>query len=331
MHVSIESGYYTIFFRMGRTGLGCEFDVEGKQHQPYFREGTRMNLIRTTGRIAAAIVAVMIIGVGGPAMAEAAAAEPIVIADFSRQPDVAPFEGFYAWMAENGWRRGIGDPRYFFIRDGRLHLVGKPGPIYDARYRMALFDREKLLRGLENKVLLRITPEKFRIGAETDPLIQFVFTPLTLPSAEADLRDSGKNDAAFYLLVFFDGTAREFEGYEIPRTVAYVWANRPWSAPVASDPDYADFMRYIAVGFGKAGLGESQTISRKIVEDYRLAFPEHEDIPDITGVGLMIDSNTLGGTAESALTRIQILVPPAPADDPGSSLRSNPPPRRPTF
>ncbi len=284
-----------------------------------------MNLIRTTGRIAAAIVAVMIIGVGGSAMAEAGEAEPIVIADFTCQPDVASFEGFYAWMAENGWRRGIGDPRYFFIRDGRLHLVSKSGPVYDARYRLVLFDREKLLRGLENKVLMRITPEGFRIDAAADPALRFVFTPLTLPSPEADLRDSGKNDAAFYLLVFFDSTAREFEGYEIPRTVAYVWANRPWPAPTASDPDYADFMRYIAVGFGKAGLGERQTVSRRIVADYRLAFPEHRTVPDITGVGLMIDSNTLGGTAESALGRIYILMPPAPAGDFDSSRRRDPP------
>lgn len=100
---------------------------------------------------------------------------------------------------------------------------------------------------------------------------------------------------------------------------------------MASDPDYADFMRYIAVGFGKAGLGEPQTCSRRIAGDYRLAFPAHGSVPDITGIGLMIDSNTLGGTAESALSRIHILMPPAPAGDLDAAHRRNPTSRPPAF
>ncbi len=285
-------------------------------------------------RFIAGILTGALVFIKGPVIAVAVEASPVVIADFSHQDAVSPGEPFYRWMEKNGWQRGIGDPCYFFIDDGQLRLVSKPGPVYDARFRLALFHREKLLRGIENKVLMRITPEGFRIDAEADPLIRFTFTPLVLPSPEADLRDSGKNDAAFYLLVFFDSTAREFEGYEIPRSVAYVWANRPWSGPVASDPDYADFMRYIAVGFGKERLGRRQNVARRITEDYRLAFPEHEQVPDIIGVGLMIDSNTLGGRAESALSRVHMVMPPRTpdsGDDLPPSPGSRPTPRTPGF
>lgn len=267
--------------------------------------GRRSTMNRFAGWVVLGAVAGLVVFLCRPAFAEGEAAE-VVIADFGDQADIPPGDPFLRWMAENGWRRGIGSPRYFFIRDGALHLVSKPGPVYDARVRLAIFDREKLLKGIENKVLVRVPPEGFRIEADTDPVLRFTVAPVTLPAEGADLRDSGKNDAAFYLLVFFDGQVREFEGYGIPRSIAYVWANRPWPEPVASDPDYADFMRYIAVGYGREDLGRPRNVTRRIIQDFRLAYPEQRRVPDIAGIGLMIDSNTLGGTAESAVSRIVI-------------------------
>jgi hypothetical protein len=278
---------------------------------------------RTFQPIAAGLLAVMLIFFGWTYPAGAEDKKPLFIADFSRQADVAAGEDFYSWMEESGWRRGFGAPRFFFIRDGQLRMVSKPGPIYKDRYKLALLDRKKLIKGIENKVLVRITPEGFRIDPGTDPLLRFVFTPLDLPEPEADLRDPDKNDAALYLLVFFDSTAREFEGYEIPMSLAYVWANREWAKPVASDPDYAEFMRYMSVGAGGEAVGRQQTISRPIVGDFRRAFPEFEHVPAIIGLGLMIDSNTLGGTAESALSSIEIVMRPDPEDPAGGTPASS--------
>jgi len=126
---------------------------------------------------------------------------------------------------------------------------------------------------------------------------------VTLPGKGADLRDSSRNDAAFYLLVSFDTARHDYEGLEIPLTVAYVWANRPWKEPVGKDSDYADFLRYIPIGHGEERLGTAREIRRDVKTDFRLAFPEHKGarVPDVVQIGLLIDSNTVNSVAASQL------------------------------
>ncbi len=220
------------------------------------------------------------------------------------QADVPAGEPFSRWAGEMGWQSPLGDPRYFFVENGKLHMVSKPGPIYDSRFWLAVWDREKLKDQIENKVLVRISPEEFRIDPDEYPVIGFTMTPVTLPPPEADLRESDKNDAAFYLVVSFDTEKKDFGGFELPESIAYVWANRKWSQPVAGDPDYEAFMRYIPIGYGRDKLGQKLTVTRKIREDFQMAYPGRKTVPDIIGIALMIDSNTLGGTAESTLSRI---------------------------
>jgi hypothetical protein len=228
----------------------------------------------------------------------------LTIVNLSDQADIIDGDAFKEWMEMKGWSNPLGGPEYFYIRNGRLHLISKPGPVYDDRYLLAIFNRDKLINQIENKVILRVTSESFRIDPENWPLLNFTMTPIELPSEEADLRASGKNDSAFYLIVSFNTQRHDFRGYKMPQSIAYVWANRQWSEPVAADPDYDEFFRYIPIGYGDAELGKQQTISRNIMEDYLTAYPEAKTVPDIIEVGLMIDSNTLGGKAESSLSRI---------------------------
>ncbi len=181
----------------------------------------------------------------------------IMVLNLAGQEDVPPGKPFLAYAETRGWTSPLGDPVYFFIRDGKLHLVSRPGPVYNSRYWLAIFNRDKLKDRIENKVLMRITPATFRIDPQTYPLLGFAMTPEKLPSPAADLRDSGKNDAAFYLIVAFDTRRHDFMGYEMPESIAYVWANRRWEKPVAVDPDYDAFMRYIAIGWGSGQLGKT--------------------------------------------------------------------------
>jgi len=227
------------------------------------------------------------------------------VVDFTNEADVETGDVFQEWMEKQGWSNPLGGPKYFFVRNGRLHLVSKPGPVFEDRYVMAVFNRDKLINQIENKVLIGVTPPDFRVDPDNWPLLNFVMTPIQLPPKEADLRDSDKNDSAFYLLVSFDTEKHDYRGYEMPRSISYVWANQKWPEPVASDPDYEDFMRYIPIGYGDQALGAPQTITRQVSADYRAAYPEAETVPDIIEIGLMIDSNTVGGTAESALSRIR--------------------------
>lgn|GEM_PF-5524777 len=233
-----------------------------------------------------------------------AAPEELVLFDLSDQEEVPAGEPFSRWFRNQGWRNPMGDPLYFFIRDGALHMVSKPGPVYKNRYWLALYDREKLKNRIENKVLIGITSENFRIDPEQHPVLGFIMTPVALPPGDADLRDSAKNDAAFYLIVSFDTPRHDYMGLKMPESIGYVWTNQEWDEPVAGDPDYDAFLRYIPIGSGTEKLGRMQTTTRRIRDDFRTAYPERRDLPDIIDLGVMIDTNTLGGTAESVLHRI---------------------------
>lgn len=228
----------------------------------------------------------------------------IDVLTFPKDLKVSEGESFTRWMKERGWVSVFGGPEYFYVRDGALHLVSKPGPIYRNRYYLMVFNRQKLIDGMENKVLLRLAGGKdFRIDAKKFPFVRFKMTPIELPGKDADLRDTDKNDSAFYLLVAFDTKRHPLQGRMMPECVAYVWANRKWDKTVVKDTEYPHLLRYIPIGHGSDGLGKPRVVTRNVRADYRTAYPEKEKapVPDVIQVGIMVDSNTVGGTAESAL------------------------------
>lgn len=230
--------------------------------------------------------------------------------DFADAEDVA--EGDVpAWGDKRGYDRILGNPIYFFLKDGGLHLVAKPGPIHEKRILLAITDREKLKKGLESKVVLRLTPPDFGLDATEHPRIRIRMAPVTLPGKGADLRDSDKNDACFYLMLGFGEPRHDFSGIEFPNTLAYVWANRKWDDPFASDPEYREFLRYVAIGHGDADPGKIREITRDAAADYRKSYGvgEDESIPLIRSIALMVDANTVGTKSESVLESIRFLPP----------------------
>ncbi|MFO0984786.1 MAG: hypothetical protein U1E76_24180 [Planctomycetota bacterium] len=236
--------------------------------------------------------------------------------DFANEPDVAP-GGVAAWAARRGFTAVLGSPVYFFLDQGKLHLVAKPGPIHEQRVRLALTDRERLRSGLESKVLLRLTTAGFVLDVARAPRLKIKMAPVTLPGQGADLRDSKRNDSCFYLLLGFGDPVHDFSGISLPDTLAYVWADQAWDEQVAGDPEYDAFLRYIAIGHGSVDLGKIREIVRDAARDYRLAFPNRSTrgrdghaaaaIPLLRSVSLMVDANTLETRSESILESIQFL------------------------
>jgi hypothetical protein len=239
---------------------------------------------------------------------EKPAAAPVVVCDFSAEKDVAPGEPMARWFAAQAprWTSEFGTPSYFSIAAGALRLVSKQGPLANS------WNPSKLMRR-EDKVILRITPEGFRVPVAALGRVEVTMAPVRLPGKGADLTDSSKNDACFYLFVGFDGPLHSWHGAKMPDTVAYVWADGAWrsGAEVGKDGKYDAFLRYLALGRGPDRLGEMRTFARELAPDFRKAFPERGGadgaVPDVVRVGVMIDSNTVVSEAESALRSIRFI------------------------
>jgi len=237
-------------------------------------------------------------------------AEPqgsLTVVNFTGEKDVAAGDEFRKWMEGHGWEAMLGDPAYFFICDGALNMVAKSGPVFRKRAWYAVVNRDKLRHGIENQVLLNITPASFSLDSDRYPTIAFEMEPVTLPGKGADMRDPKKNDTAFCLMVSFDSQWHEYKGSKFQESVGYVWADQKWDRPVGSDPDYAAFFRYIPIGYGEKGLNESHEVRRDVKRDWQLAFPERGDkpVPKVIRIGLMIDSNTVDSVSQSRLRWIR--------------------------
>ncbi len=235
------------------------------------------------------------------------------VCDFAPVPDCAEGEAFQRWLGGQGgdWCVELGTPWFFSIGGGALRMVAKAGPKdgWDPR-------------NDEDKVIMRLAGgaegSSFRVDVERHPRLAIEMCPVRLPGKGADVTDSDRNDACFYLLVGFDGPVHPYRGTDgLPDTVAYVWADAPWpSGEVGRDPDYDLFMRYLAIGVGADELGERRRIVRDVAADFRKCFPEraNEPVPDVVRVGHMIDSNTLDTEAESRLYSVSFMAcEPAPA------------------
>lgn len=232
-------------------------------------------------------------------------AVPVTVVDLSGEADTPAGSPMSAWLARHKgqWEVKFGGPAYFFIQSGSLHLVAKPGPSASSILIWRLLKRE-------DKVLLRITPDGFRVKPTSLRHVEVTMAPLRLPGKGADVTDSDRNDACFYLLVSFDGPRHSYQGQSVADTIAYVWADGAWkvAGEVGRERKYGTFMRHIALGRGAERLGELRTLRRDVAADFRLAYPERGgEVPDVIEVGLMIDSNTVKSEAESLLRSIRFL------------------------
>ncbi len=262
------------------------------------REGTQPRLARA----AAGLLLLTLLG-AAPA---ATALEPLTIVDLSTEADTPAGPPMAAWLKRQAgrWEVKFGDPVYFRIQDGSLHLVARPGPAAASILLWRLLKRE-------DKVIVRITPGGFRARPAERRHLEITMAPLRLPGKGADVTDPDRNDACFYLLVAFDGPRHFYQGQRIADTLAYVWADGAWKTgeEVGRERKYGAFMRYLALGRGAERPGQLRTITRDVEADFRLAYPERATagVPDIVELGLMVDSNTVKSEAESRLRSVRLL------------------------
>ena len=137
--------------------------------------------------------------------------------------------------------------------------------------------------------------------------------------AGADNLVPGKDDAAVRVVVAFKGDrhtldaaeratmslAKALGGNELPyAAIQYIWeANAPLETIAVNGN--TSRIKKIVVKSGSDGLNAWQSVARDVRADFRRAFPGEEP-GDIESVGLMTDTDSLGGKIEACYADIQL-------------------------
>ncbi len=137
--------------------------------------------------------------------------------------------------------------------------------------------------------------------------------------ADADNLVPGKDDAPARVVVAFKGDrtkldaadrstmnlAKALGGVELPfAAIQYIWEGK--AAPETIVPNgNTSRIKKLVVRSGMTGLASWLSFTRDVRADFRLAFPGEEP-GEIESVGLMTDTDSLGGTAEACYSDIEL-------------------------
>lgn len=137
--------------------------------------------------------------------------------------------------------------------------------------------------------------------------------------ADADNRVMGKDDAAARVVIAFKGDrsklnvverstmtlARALGGLELPfAAIQYIWEGKAPAETLISNFNTSRIQKLV-VKSGSEGLATWQSFTRDVRADFRRAFPGEEP-GEIESVGLMTDTDSLGGTAEACYADVQL-------------------------
>ena len=134
----------------------------------------------------------------------------------------------------------------------------------------------------------------------------------------ADNREKSREDAPLRVMAFFDGDvatlpadeqrrfrrAKGLAGREPPfATLMYIWTDH---VPVGTiiPSAHTSQLKLIAVASGPAGLGNWQSVTRRLADDYRHAFGASPG--PLLGVAVMTDSDNTGTKAVGEYTDVRI-------------------------
>ena len=137
--------------------------------------------------------------------------------------------------------------------------------------------------------------------------------------ADADNRVPGKDDSPARIVVAFKGDrskldaseratmtmAKALGGVDLPyAAIQYIWEGQ--AAPETIIPNgNTPRIQKLVVKSGTTGLASWQSFTRDVRADFRRAFPGEEP-GEIESVGLMTDTDSLGGTAEACYSDIRL-------------------------
>ena len=180
------------------------------------------------------------------------------------------------WLKENGWKEQRGNAERFVVKDETLFMRS---------------DDETTVIG--KKFDEHIDPIRY-------PIIEFRVRVDEIPPG-TNVTEKDNEDAAFRLFVVFT-KGRGF--FTPPHTIGYVWDSSMKIGETGRTPRFKQVC-YIAIGSGKAGLGEWKTYRRNILEDYNTLFGGDE-VPEIGAIALKCDTNHSESTAASAVKWIRL-------------------------
>lgn len=141
--------------------------------------------------------------------------------------------------------------------------------------------------------------------------------PALVPDADNEV--AGKDDAPARVVVAFKGDrskldaseratmslAKALGGVELPyAAIQYIWTGKAaveHIIPNANTPR----IKKLVVRSGSDGLNQWQSFNRDVRADFRLAFPGEEP-GEIESVGLMTDTDSLGGKAEACYADVRM-------------------------
>lgn len=142
------------------------------------------------------------------------------------------------------------------------------------------------------------------------------------PLAQANLKTKGGDDAALKVCVMFDqpeaeipffqraglALARSVTGQALPSaTLCYVWDARAPEGSSGANP-YTARVRYIVLGGPNAPLGQWQTQTRRVGDDFQRLFgQESPRTPPITTVAVGADSDNTRGHSLAYLSQLRWL------------------------
>lgn len=136
---------------------------------------------------------------------------------------------------------------------------------------------------------------------------------------DADNESAGKDDAPARVVIAFKGDrskldaseratmsmAKALSGVELPyAAIQYIWAGKAAVERVIPNANTSRIKKLV-VRSGSDGLNVWQSFNRDVRADFRLAFPGEEP-GEIESVGLMTDTDSLGGTAEACYADVRM-------------------------
>lgn len=137
--------------------------------------------------------------------------------------------------------------------------------------------------------------------------------------ADADNEVAGKDDAPARVVVAFKGDrsrldasdratmnmAKALGGVDMPyAAIQYIWAGKAEVERIIPNANTSRIKKLV-VRSGADGLNQWQSFSRDVRADFRAAFPGEEP-GEIESVGLMTDTDSLGGKAEACYADLSV-------------------------
>jgi len=137
--------------------------------------------------------------------------------------------------------------------------------------------------------------------------------------ADADNQSIGKDDSPARVVISFRGDrskldaadratmslAKALGGIDLPfAAIQYIWEGDASVGTLIPNANTGRIQKLV-VRSGPEGLGSWLSFSRDVYADFRRAFP-NEEPGDIESIGLMTDTDSLGGTAEACYADLML-------------------------